>query len=648
MFALTTDSNNKDQGLYQDVCGATGTACGNAAVTFGVKLNAAPLETGGGSTVIAQADYNMTLAATAVGNDTALYVGTVDVYACTLAGGCALRNTTNAENGCLHPAGVAPAQHALTANGGLIYVGNDGGFWRSSDGVAETGAACSAGDAGHFQNLNGAFGSLAEVVSFAQDPVAAGTLLTGLGALGSAGTSSATGAWAQLATGEGGMVAIDQTTPANWYLSQGAGMAVGYCGQGSGCTASGFTATVGEAQVANDVTAIHAAWMLDPEVMTNLIAGTCRAWRGPAENGALWSSSNELSRPFSGGTAGCPAGQPVVRSLGAGGAQGQAGASVIYAGLAGTNDGGQGFGGHIFSTAGANAANGSTAWKDVTGPVNAGGFDVSSIAVDGHDSTGATVYATLMGFAGNGVTGGRVYRSVSAGGGWTDVSDNLPNAPANSVVVDPNDANTVYVAMDTGVYVTTEISQCGHANCWSVFGSGLPNAPAIELAAAVRMPTGDGRTGMLRVGTYGRGIWQVPLLTAVSPAAPAIQLSPTVVTYSAQAVGSVSPSVTVTVTNTGNAPLIVSRVSTIGDFVESDTCVGTVQQGASCAIQVQFAPTAVGALSGVLTGVWQCCRWAGNSDVERRGDCAGGGRADADDVDLCDDQRGGRRARRRL
>ena len=56
---------------------------------------------------------------------------------------------------------------------------------------------------------------------------------------------------------------------------------------------------------------------------------------------------------------------------------------------------------------------------------------------------------------------------------WTNISSNLPNAPANSVVVDPNDANTLYVAMDTGVYVTTQVTTCATANCWSVYGTEL-------------------------------------------------------------------------------------------------------------------------------------------------------------------------------
>ena len=119
---------------------------------------------------------------------------------------------------------------------------------------------------------------------------------------------------------------------------------------------------------------------------------------------------------------------------------------------------------------------------------------------------------------------------------------NLPNAPANSVAVDPNDANTVYVALDTGVYVTTQVAACDSTNCWSVYGTGLPNAPVTQLAAAAAMPTGDGRTGELRAATYGRGVWQIPLLTAASPAQPAMSLAPVALTLCEQAVGTASGS----------------------------------------------------------------------------------------------------------
>ena len=309
----------------------------------------------------------------------------------------------------------------------------------------------------------------------------------------------------------------------------------------------------------------------------------------------------------------------MVRSLAAGGpvasSAGYAnlGSEALYAGLAGSLDGGGTLGGHLFTNFAANLAANTTVWTDAAlapvtndtangGVFNPGGFDLSSLAADPHDATGKTVYATVMGFAGNSIGSPHLYRSVDGGAHWLNISSNLPNAPANSVVVDPNDANTLYVALDTGVYVTTQVTNCATTNCWSVYGTQLPNAPAVQLLAAAAIPTGDGRTGELRVATYGRGIWQIPLLTAATAAAPSIQLVPATVTFSTQQTGTLSAPVTVTVTNTGNAPLTVSSVVTSGDFVESDTCVGTaVAEGASCSVQVRFQPATAGTRTGLLT-----------------------------------------------
>ena len=207
-----------------------------------------------------------------------------------------------------------------------------------------------------------------------------------------------------------------------------------------------------------------------------------------------------------------------------------------------------------------------------------------------------------MGFAGNGTNAPHLYRSIDGGAHWTNISSNLPNAPANSVAVDPNDANTVYVALDTGAYVTTQVSNCSSANCWSIYGAGLPNAPVIQLTAAEAMPTGDGRSGELRAATYGRGIWQIPLLTATTSTQPAITLAPSTLSFSSQPAGTISPAQTVTVTNSGNAPLTVTQITATGDFTSTDNCVATsIAAGSSCTAQISFLPSTAGARTGTLT-----------------------------------------------
>jgi len=53
--------------------------------------------------------------------------------------------------------------------------------------------------------------------------------------------------------------------------------------------------------------------------------------------------------------------------------------------------------------------------------------------------------------------------------------------------------------------------------------------------------------------------------------------------------------------NPGNSPLTVARISVTGAFAETDNCVGVVAPLANCAINVTFTPTARGANTGQLT-----------------------------------------------
>ncbi len=631
LYALSVDSAGRDQGLWQDLCSGAGNTCAAPAPTWAARIDNGALDTTG-TTTIAQGTYNLTLAAApTASNGTELFAGTIDLYTCTLAANsstCTLRNTTNALDGCNAPAKVAPAQHALAAvaqagAAPLLYLGNDGGLWRSLDGVAETGPVCSASDATHFDNLNPAFiGSLAEVTAFAQHPTDANTLLAGLGANGSGASSAASAltAWPQLSAGEGGQPLLDSNTPANWWLTIGAGVNLAGCTLGSNCTATNFAppATIGYTQTSGDTALLDAPALLDPALTTNLMTATCRVWRGPASSGATWSTANAISSAFNGSATPCTGNSPLIRSLAAGGPSSssssaqRSGSQVIYAGLAGEDDGGSNIAGHLFVTT--NASTATPTWSDtalspVTNDIsnnhlfNPGGFDISSVAVDPHDATGATVYATVMGFGYP-----HLYRSTDFGAHWQNLSANLPNAPANAVLIDPNDANTVYIALDTGIYATQGITTCAAANCWSVLGTTLPNAPVVSLEAAAQMLTGDGRRGMLRASTYGRGLWQQPLLTAVSLAQPALTIAPSSLTFSAQQQGTQSAAQTLTVTSTGNAPITFGTPAITGDFaISANTCTGqlaapsTSNPTPQCTLQIVFAPTATGPRSGQLT-----------------------------------------------
>ncbi len=624
LYALTVDANNNDLGLWQDLCLATSSTCAASAPTFATRIDNNVLDTTGTSQ-IAQGSYDLALAAAPVAaNGTLLFAGTVDLYRCAMTAGgssCTLRNTTNALDGCNAPAAVAPAQHTLAAvaqSSGvpILYLGNDGGLWRSLDGVAETGPTCSASDITHFDNLNAGFsGSLAEVVNFAQHPSDPNTLLAGLGANGSAATSTASAltVWPQLSAGEGGYPLLDPNTPNNWLLTIGAGVNLALCPMGSACTAASFLppATIGAPQTAYDASLLDAPSLLDPALTTNLLVATCRIWRGPAATGTTWSTANAISPSLNNSGTPCTSTSPFIRSLAAAGPSTVSsnpqfsGSSVLYSGLSGALDGGSTLAGHLFVTTTANTA---PIWRDIaTSPVtndladanlfNPAAFDISSLAADPHDASGATVYATIMGFGYP-----HLYRSTDFGAHWINLSANLPDAPANAVAVDPNDANTVYLALDTGVYVTQTVNTCPTTNCWSLLGTGLPNAPVIAMQTAANMATGTGLTGMLRAATYGRGLWQTPLLTASSPTLPALTLSASTLTFPATQVSTQSAAQTLTLTSSGNAPAVFATLTISGDFaIASDTCSQqTLPVNATCAVQITFNPTTTGNRLGRL------------------------------------------------
>src|SRR6185312_1119295 len=91
--------------------------------------------------------------------------------------------------------------------------------------------------------------------------------------------------------------------------------------------------------------------------------------------------------------------------------------------------------------------------------------------------------------------------------------------------------------------------------------------------------------------------------TGVSPATASV--SPSAVNFGGQALGTQSPSQIVTVSSTGTGPLHISSLATSGDadfsILNSNCPIGSgMTQGASCIIQVAFAPKSVGAGSATL------------------------------------------------
>src|SRR5436190_10482452 len=89
--------------------------------------------------------------------------------------------------------------------------------------------------------------------------------------------------------------------------------------------------------------------------------------------------------------------------------------------------------------------------------------------------------------------------------------------------------------------------------------------------------------------------------------APAVTFTPTSLTFGAQAIGTTSAPQSITVANTGSAPLFVNSAATRGanplDFTQvSDGCSGlTLAAGSTCSVAITFSPTATGTRSATFT-----------------------------------------------
>lgn len=142
--------------------------------------------------------------------------------------------------------------------------------------------------------------------------------------------------------------------------------------------------------------------------------------------------------------------------------------------------------------------NNGTTWANTTVQ---DGNTITEIAV--HPKNDKIVYLTKSGYS----TGKKVYKSVDGGVTFTNISYNLPNIPANTIIVDQksDSANVeIYVGTDVGVFYKKDLDAS-----WQYYNTGLPNTEVSDLEIQYE-------SGILVAATYGRGLWKSRINRAVS------------------------------------------------------------------------------------------------------------------------------------
>jgi sugar lactone lactonase YvrE len=114
-------------------------------------------------------------------------------------------------------------------------------------------------------------------------------------------------------------------------------------------------------------------------------------------------------------------------------------------------------------------------------------------------------------------------------------------------------------------------------------------------------PTSTGTLSGSMVISDASGLVSTLVTAAGQGTLPGITTSPSTLSFGSLAVGTTSQGQTVTVTNTGTAPLQIGAVSGTGDFAETDTCSSqTIAAGSYCVISVTMTPTTVGTRTGTI------------------------------------------------
>jgi hypothetical protein len=360
-----------------------------------------------------QAWYDWFLAV-APDNANQVYCGAIETHRGDLAGGVwTWRNLTN--KGAVGQS-IHPDQHAIAFEPGTpntIYVGNDGGLYRSPDrGIT-------------WVHCNNGLG-ITEFEYLAQD---LGTSRWIIGGTQDNGTERWTGSgvWDHVDDGDGGDVAVNRTNPNIVFHTYFNMSPVRSTTKGNFSSWTGIVPAIPAGEGS----------LFYPPLECSASGGNTVAIGGGAlyvsrNNGAAWT---RLAFPNGGTASAMYIPNP----------------DNVYVGLTD---------GRIFRT----RWNG-VSWTALTALTTPrAGAWVSDLWVDPNLTR---IWATHTS-----VGGGRVWRSDNGGASWTNQSTAaLPALPINAIQVHPSNANRAWVAADLGVYQTLN----GGAS-WSDFSNGLPNA----------------------------------------------------------------------------------------------------------------------------------------------------------------------------
>jgi sugar lactone lactonase YvrE len=146
----------------------------------------------------------------------------------------------------------------------------------------------------------------------------------------------------------------------------------------------------------------------------------------------------------------------------------------------------------------------------------------------------------------------------------------------------------------TGISISIQGDFTQTNACAATLNAGASCTIGVTYAPTVAGAESGSLTVIDNVGT------QTASLQGIGQAAGA-SLSTAQLTFGSQQVGTSSRAQTIVFTNTGSIAASITSVDASTNFTDTTNCSGTLAAGSSCSVNVFFAPTATGSLSGTVT-----------------------------------------------
>jgi PKD repeat protein len=446
-------------------------------------------------------------------NPNTAYFGGQLLLAKTTDGGATFRQMTNWLAQFSLPYLHADIHAGHFASDGTLYVGSDGGIFRSTNGATSFTDDLNEGIASHL------------IYNVCSTPANADRVLVGLQDNGTRLRETNTSVFNQVIGGDGFGCNVNTTNASNMLGS------VQYLSirKSTNGGTSFAAATSGITEANNQSTAPFRttvlAWTGDSTGNTLYTYANTRAYR-TTNYATSWTALGTTGLPAS--TTASPF---VIRGLGVAKTSGATPNSDTVVGIVANA-------GRVFLT-----TNRGTSWA-ASGALPNNGSSLSSIAFDPVNRN--TIYVTSVA---PDATKTHAWRSTDFGANWAAIDGNgFPTGiPVNAISIDPVVATTLYASTHLGVYRSTD-----SGTNWERFGAFMPLVNVTDVAVSAN-------GNQVRAATFGRAVWELSDIT--NNAAPVANFTSTTSGLTAS----------FTDTSTDSDGTIVRRQWNYGDGVNSST-----------------------------------------------------------------------------